>query len=82
LNVTLLGITAKDGLEDTACVLEPMAAEGGGGTAYEEQLDFLSEIVRKLNEIYGANMTEEYRLDLSNVRNRAFSLWLNSTNSQ
>jgi len=56
-------------LEDTAGVLEPMASEGGGGTA-EEQLDFLSEIVRKLNEIYGANMTEENRLDLSNVRTR------------
>jgi type I restriction enzyme R subunit len=46
-----------------------MVAEGGGGQA-EEPLDFLSEIVRKLNEIYGAELTEEHRLDLSNVRTR------------
>ena len=57
------------GLEDVSGVLSPMAAEGGGGKT-EEPLDFLSEIVRKLNEIYGAELTEEHRLDLSNVRTR------------
>jgi len=40
------------------------------GRQDEEPLDFLSEIVRKLNEIYGAELTEEHRLDLSNVRTR------------
>jgi len=57
------------GLEDVSGVLEPMTALGGGG-ATEEPLDFLSKIVRKLNEIYGAELTEEHRLDLSNVRYR------------
>lgn len=57
------------GLEDVSGVLEPMTATGGGGKT-EEPLDFLSEIVRKLNEIYGAELTEEHRLDLSNVRTR------------
>jgi len=57
------------GLEDVSGVLEPITAMGRGGAA-EEPLDFLSEIVRKLNEIYGAELTEEHRLDLSNVRTR------------
>jgi len=57
------------GLEDVSGVLEPMTATGGGGKT-EEPLDFLSEIVRKLNEIYGANMTEEDKMDFKNVRTR------------
>jgi len=57
------------GLEDVSGVLSPMAAEGGGGKT-EEPLDFLSEIVRKLNEIYGANMTDEDIMDFKNVRTR------------
>ncbi len=46
-----------------------MAAMGGGGIS-EESLDFLSEIVRKLNEIYGAELTKENLLDLKNVQTR------------
>jgi len=59
----------KLSLEDTTGVLEPMTASWGGGLT-EEPLDFLSEIVRKLNEIYGANFTEENKMDLGNVRTR------------
>lgn len=59
----------KLSLEDVSGVLEPMTASGGGGKA-EEPLDFLSEIVRKLNEIYGANFTEENKTDLGHVRTR------------
>ena len=58
----------KLSLEDVSGVLEPMTALGGGGKT--EPLDFLSEIVRKLNEIYGANITEEEKQDLSNLRTR------------
>ena len=59
----------KLSLQDQAGVLDPMSAEGYG-KKQEEPLDFLSEIVRKLNEIYGANITEEEKQDLSNLRTR------------
>jgi len=59
----------KLSLQDQAGVLDPMTAEGYG-KKQEEPLDFLSEIVRKLNEIYGANITEEEKQDLSNLRTR------------
>lgn len=59
----------KLSLQDQAGVLDPMSAEGYG-KKQEEPMDFLSEIVRKLNEIYGANITEEEKQDLSNLRTR------------
>lgn len=56
-------------LRDEKGVLDPMTAEGYG-KRQEEPMDFLSEIIRKLNEIYGAELTEEHRLDLKNVQTR------------
>jgi len=59
----------KLSLEDKKGEIEPMTSEGGGGTT-EEPLDLLSEIIRKINEIYGIEMNEEHKLDLKNVRHR------------
>jgi type I restriction enzyme R subunit len=56
-------------LEDRKGELEPMSSEGGGGKT-EEPVDLLSEIIRKINEIYGVEITEENRLDLQNVHRR------------
>jgi len=46
-----------------------LSSEGGGGTT-EEPVDLLSEIIRKLNEIYGIEITEENKQDLNNVHRR------------
>jgi type I restriction enzyme R subunit len=59
----------KLSLEDKQGELEPMSSEGGGGTS-EEPFDLLSEIIRKINEIYGIEMNEEHKLDLKNVQHR------------
>ena len=59
----------KLSLEDKGGELDPMSSVGGGGTT-EEPVDLLSEIIRKINEIYGVEITEENRLDLQNVHRR------------
>jgi len=59
----------KLSLEDKKGELDPMSAEGGKGSK-EEPVDLLSEIIRKINEIYGVEITEENRLDLQNVHRR------------
>jgi len=56
-------------LQDQKGELEPMSSEGGKGVT-EEPVDLLSEIIRKINEIYGIEMNEEHKLDLKNVRHR------------
>ena len=59
----------KLSLEDKKGELEPMSSEGGGGMT-EEPVDLLSEIIRKINEIYGVEITVENQLDLQNVHRR------------
>jgi len=59
----------KLSLEDKKGELEPMSSEGGSVPG-EEQVDLLSEIIRKINEIYGVEITVENRLDLQNVHRR------------
>jgi type I restriction enzyme R subunit len=59
----------KLSLEDKKGELEPMTSEGGKG-GKEEPVDLLSEIIRKINEIYGVEITQENRLDLQNVQRR------------
>ena len=59
----------KLSLEDKKGELEPMSSEGGKG-GKEEPVDLLSEIIRKINEIYGVEITEENKLDLQNVHRR------------
>jgi len=55
-------------LEDQKGELEPPSAESG--TPTEEPEDLLSEIIRKVNDVYGVEITEENKLDLINVRKR------------
>jgi type I restriction enzyme, R subunit len=53
-------------LNDEEGTLDPMSESGKKGTAPEE-LDLLSEIIRKVNEVHGLNLKEEDKIHLNNV---------------
>lgn len=54
-------------LQDTDGTFQPL--NPGTGTQHqEEELDTLSQIIERINEVYGDQITEEDRLDLENVR--------------
>lgn len=55
-------------LEKTDTSLTPPEFEGG--TAPEPEFDLLSEIITRVNRVYGVNLTEEDRLDLFRLRKR------------
>ena len=52
--------------EDT--VLDPPKFEGGG--VVEPEYDFLSEIINQINNVYGVNLTDEDKIDLSRLKKR------------
>jgi type I restriction enzyme R subunit len=54
-----------EGLNPTTTVVEPPTF--GGGTTPEPEYDFLSEIINQVNNLYGVNLTDEDRLDLSRL---------------
>lgn len=56
------------GLEDVDSYVEPPSFETG--TQTEPLIDFLSEIISQVNKVYGVNLTEEDKLDLSNLNKR------------
>jgi len=56
-------------LEDQRGELEPPSTDSGG-VGQEEPEDLLSEIIKKVNEVYGIEITEENKLDLVNVHKR------------
>ena len=43
---------------------------GGGKTFVEDEKDTLSQIIQRINEIYGEQIKDEDKLDLENVRKR------------
>ena len=53
-------------LENKVGELEPMS-ESTGGERPEEVKDLLSHIIERINEVYGIELTEEDKVDLSNV---------------
>jgi type I restriction enzyme, R subunit len=53
-------------------VLEPPSEYGKAGKP-EEEYEFLSGIIRRINDIYGIELTEEDKLDLENVHKRMVS---------
>ncbi|MFN8431712.1 MAG: DEAD/DEAH box helicase family protein [Spirosomataceae bacterium] len=59
----------KLALEDKEGTLDPMSESGTKGTQAEE-LDLLSEIIRKVNEVHGLNLKEEDKVHLNNVYKR------------
>jgi type I restriction enzyme R subunit len=56
-------------LEDKPGEIEPMSPEGVG-KPIEEELDLLSHIISRINEVYGIELSEEDKLDLKNVSDR------------
>lgn len=56
----------KLSLEDRIGEIEPLSAEGGG-KILEEALDFLSEILEKINKTFGMELTEDNKLNLEKV---------------
>lgn len=59
----------KLSLEDKEGSLDPMSDSGTKGTQPEE-IDLLSEIIRKVNEAHGLNLKEEDKVHLNNVYRR------------
>lgn len=53
-------------LEDKQGELDPMAESGSGGQVTEE-IDLLSSIIKKVNEIHGLHLKDEDRIHLNNV---------------
>jgi type I restriction enzyme R subunit len=73
------------GLEDVDSVVEPPSFESG--TQVEPVVDLLSEIISQVNKVYGVNLTEEDKLDLSNlnkrlVQNTDIQKYMNDDNSE
>ena len=61
--------SGKIKLEQTDGEFEPLGM-GGTKTFVEDEKDKLSQIVERINEIYGEQITDEDKLDLDNVRKR------------
>lgn len=73
------------GLEDVESVVEPPSFETGAQV--EPVVDLLSEIISQVNKVYGVNLTEEDKLDLSNlnkrlVQNTDIQKYMNDDNSE
>ncbi|TGE20886.1 type I restriction endonuclease subunit R [Hymenobacter metallicola] len=64
----------EQGKEQLSLVAEPAELtglnRGGMGGGAEEKYDYLSAIIKTLNETFGLNLTEEHRVDFESVRTR------------
>jgi type I restriction enzyme, R subunit len=61
----------KLSLEDRIGEIEPLSAEGGG-KILEEALDFLSEILEKINKTFGMELSEEHKISVRKVSEQVF----------
>lgn len=59
-------------LEDRTGELAPIS-EGTGGGSGEEETEYLSEIIKKVNDRFGMNLSEEDKIRLNNVYKRIIS---------
>jgi type I restriction enzyme, R subunit len=59
----------KLSLQDTQGELDPMSESGSKGLS-EEETDYLSEIIKKINEIHGINLKDEDKIHLNHVYTR------------
>ncbi|GAB3164205.1 type I restriction endonuclease subunit R [Telluribacter humicola] len=60
----------KLALEDIKGELDPMSESGSKSIVVEEPLELLSNIINKLNNTFGSELTDEHRLHLNNVYKR------------
>lgn len=68
LRIQMMG-ESRLSLEDIQGEVNPMTPEGGGKQG-ELELDLLSHIIQRINEVYGIELTDEDKLDLEHVTNR------------
>jgi type I restriction enzyme R subunit len=61
----------KLSLEDRIGEIEPLSAEGGGKNM-EEALDFLSEILEKINKTFGMELSEEHKISVRKVTEQVY----------
>lgn len=59
-------------LEDKSGELEPMS-DTGSKTQSEEEKELLSEIIKKVNEVFGLELKDEDKIDLMSVHQKTFS---------
>ncbi len=59
-------------LEDKQGEIEPFSPDGSNGTV-EEPMDFLSEILKKINTVFGSDLSEEHKLNLKRVTKQVYS---------
>jgi type I restriction enzyme R subunit len=60
----------KLSLESRKGELDPIG--DGKKTPEEEELDLLSEIIKKMNEVYGIELSDEHRINFSRVTNQVY----------
>ncbi|MBN3582819.1 type I restriction endonuclease subunit R [Algoriphagus aestuarii] len=68
LRIQMMG-ESKLSLEDKKGELYPMS-ESGSGMVNEPEFDLLSEIIKRINEVYGIELSEEDKVDLQHVKER------------
>jgi type I restriction enzyme R subunit len=59
-------------LEDKQGEIEPFSPDGSNGMV-EEPMDFLSEILKKINTVFGSDLSEEHKLNLKRVTKQVYS---------
>ena len=68
LRIQMMG-ESRLSLEDKGGEIEPMSGGTGGGIG-EPELDLLSHIIQRINEVYGIELSEEDKVDLKQVTER------------
>lgn len=69
LRIQMIG-ESNLGLTDEVGSLDPPSDDGTGKTKEEEETELLSEIIKRVNEVYGVELKEEDLLDLSKIQTR------------
>jgi type I restriction enzyme R subunit len=59
-------------LEDKQGEIEPFSPDGSTGIV-EEPMDFLSEILKKINTVFGSDFSEEHKLNLKRVTKQVYN---------
>jgi type I restriction enzyme R subunit len=68
LRIQMMG-ESRLSLEDKGGEIDPISGETGGGID-EPELDLLSRIIQRINEVYGIELSEEDKVDLKQVTER------------
>jgi type I restriction enzyme R subunit len=68
LRIQMMG-ESRLSLEDRGGEIDPIS-DGTGGIPKEEQLDLLSHIILRINEVYGIELSDEDKVDLKQVTER------------